>query len=389
MKTIPGIDLFKENFPRKFYNLNAAILTNQAGLDSNLNPTVEVIKKSKLVKIKAIFGPQHGFTGHTQANMIEWEGYMHPDLKIPIYSLYGKNREPRKEWLEDIEILIIDLQDVGSRYYTFIWTMALCFKVCEKLSIPVFVLDRPNPISGRNIEGLILEEKFSSFMGIHPIIIRHGLTIAEIALYFKENFYKKLDLNLILMKNYLRKFFWSDTKLIWAMPSPNMPSEETALLYPGTCLLEGTNISEGRGTTKPFEIFGAPFFDKKIEKEAKKLNCEDFYLRPIVFQPTFDKYKDKICNGFQIHVLNKKKFKPFILGFLILKLSYKIYPEKFKWREPPYEYEFQKLPIDIIAGTDFLRKAIEKDLPLKDFEEKELEDIKKFKKIRENFLLYK
>ncbi|MEJ5167357.1 MAG: DUF1343 domain-containing protein [Thermoanaerobaculia bacterium] len=389
MKTLLGIDLFEEKIPKKFYKKRAGVLTHPAGVDSNLKSSFEVIIKSKKVKVVALFGPQHGFTGHTQDNMIEWETFIHPELKIPVYSLYGKKREPEEEWLKNLDLLIIDLQDVGSRYYTFIWTMALCFKVCEKLGIPVLVLDRPNPISCNRVEGFMLEEKFSSFVGLHPLITRHGLTISEIALYFKENFYKNLDLNFILMKNYKRDYFFEDTKLKWVMPSPNMPSEETALLYPGMCLLEGTNLSEGRGTIKPFEIFGAPFFDEKIEREIKKLKDESVFFRPLHFEPTFNKYKGQICKGFQIHILNKKKLKSFSLAYKILKISLQLYPDKFKWKEPPYEYEYEKLPIDILSGTDFLRKSIEENLPFEKFEEREREDCRIFNKIRKEFFLYK
>lgn len=388
MKTVLGIDLFKEKLPRKFYKTKAGILTHPAGVSSDLKSSIEVILNSNLVELKAIFGPQHGFTG-TQDNMIEWETFVHPELKIPVYSLYGEKREPEEEWLQNLDLLIIDLQDVGSRYYTFIWTMALCFKVCEKLNIPVLVLDRPNPISCNKIEGFLLDKKFSSFVGLHPLAIRHSMTIAEIALYFKENFYKNLNLNFILMENYKRSFYFIDTKLIWVMPSPNMPTEDTALVYPGMCLLEGTNLSEGRGTTKPFEIFGAPFYDEKIEKEIKNLNSDVVYFRPLYFEPTFNKYKSEVCRGFQIHILNKKKFNSFKTGFLILKISYNLYPEKFKWKMPPYEYEYEKLPIDIIAGTDYLRLAIEKNIPLNEMEERMEEDCKEFKKKRYNYLLYK
>lgn len=191
------------------------------------------------------------------------------------------------------------------------------------------------------------------------------------------------------MKNYKRDFYFKDTKLKWVMPSPNMPEEETAILYPGMCLLEGTNLSEGRGTTKPFEIFGAPFFDEKIEKELRKLNSDSIYFRPVYFQPTFNKYKGEICKGFQIHILNKNKLNSFQLGLKIIKISYKLYPDKFEWMMPPYEYEYKKIPIDIISGTDYLRKSIENNIPLKEIFEKEKEDCKKFNKIRKDLFLYR
>ena len=389
MKTFTGIDLFKEKFPRKFYKAKAGLLTHPAGVNINLKSSIEVILNSKLVNLKAIFGPQHGFTGHTQANMIEWETFIHPTLKIPVYSLYGKERQPEKKWLLDLDLLIIDLQDVGSRYYTFIWTMAHCFKICEKIGLPVLILDRPNPIGCEKIEGYVLNEKFSSFVGIHPLPIRHSMTIAEIALYLKDKFYKNLELFIIPMKNYKRKYFFEDTNLFWVMPSPNMPSVETCFVYPGACLLEGTNISEGRGTTKPFEIFGAPYFDHKIDLKVKELKIKGAILREIYFQPTFDKYKVEICKGFQIHITDRKVFKPFKTFVLIIKLVYDLYPKYFKWKQPPYEYEYNKMPIDILAGTDDLRISIEKGKKIEEIESNWFLDCENFKKIRENYLLYK
>lgn len=389
MKTFSGIDQFTEKFPRKFYKANVGVLTHPAGVDLKLKSSIEVILNSKLVNLKAIFGPQHGFTGHTQDNMIEWETFIHPTLKVPIYSLYGKKREPEKEWLLDLDLLIIDLQDIGSRYYTFIWTMALCFKLCEKMGIPILLLDRPNPIGCEEMEGYVLNEKFSSFVGIHPLPIRHSMTIAEIALYLKDNFYKNLELFIIQMKNYKRKYFFEDTKLFWVMPSPNIPTVETCFVYPGACLLEGTNISEGRGTTRPFEIFGAPYFDKKIDLSIKELKIKGAILREGYFEPTFNKYKGQICKGFQIHITDRKIFKPFKTFVSIIKLVYELYPKNFRWKEPPYEYEYNKMPIDILAGTDDLRISIEKGKDLEEIESNWLRDCKNFKEIRKNYLIYK
>ncbi len=389
MKVFLGIDLIEEKLDKKFFNSKVGVLTNPSGINFNFQSTVEVILKSENLKLKAIFGPQHGFTGHTQANMVEWEGFKDPLLKIPIYSLYGKRREPKEEWLSDLNLLIIDLQDIGSRYYTYIWTMALCFKICEKINLPVLVLDRPNPIGCKNLEGFVLKEEFSSFVGFHPLPIRHGMTICEVALYFKENFYKKLDLYIIPMKNYKRSYFFEDTKANWVMPSPNIPTIDTCFLYPGACLLEGTNISEGRGTTKPFEIFGAPFFEERIEKEIRKIKIDGGFLRPLYFQPTFDKYKGEICKGFQVHILNRKSFKPFKTFVSILKIIFDLYEKNFEWKKPPYEYEFEKMPIDILAGTDLLRKGIEGKISLKDMEEIWEGECKEFQKLRKNYLLYK
>jgi uncharacterized protein YbbC (DUF1343 family) len=383
-----GIDIFEKALDKKFHGLKAGVLIHPASVNRKLIYTKEVLLNTKKIKISAFFGPQHGIFGNTQDNMIEWEGFIDKSTGLPVYSLYGKTRKPTSEMLKDIDILIIDLQDVGARYYTFIWTMALCMEACEG-KIPLIVLDRVNPIGGIITEGPLLKKNFTSFVGLHPLPVRHGMTIGEIALYFKDNFYPKVDLTVIYLKNWKRKLWFNETGLHWVMPSPNMPTLDTATVYPGMCLLEGTILSEGRGTTRPFEIFGAPFIDPaKLVKRLNEFKLKGVFFRPLYFTPTFNKFSGQLCGGVQIHVIDREKFKAFKTAVAILLTIKEIYPQINIWREPPYEYEFEKLPFDILSGSDRLRKDIEEGKSLKDMEYWWNDELESFRKIREKYLIY-
>lgn len=383
-----GIDIFEKALDKKFHGLKAGVLIHPASVNRKLIYTKEVLLNTKKIKISAFFGPQHGIFGNTQDNMIEWEGFIDKSTGLPVYSLYGKTRKPTSEMLKDIDILIIDLQDVGARYYTFIWTMALCMEACEG-KIPLIVLDRVNPIGGIITEGPLLKKNFTSFVGLHPLPVRHGMTIGEIALYFKDNFYPKVDLTVIYLKNWKRKLWFNETGLHWVMPSPNMPTLDTATVYPGMCLLEGTILSEGRGTTRPFEIFGAPFIDPaKLVKRLNEFKLKGVFFRPLYFTPTFNKFSGHLCGGVQIHVIDREKFKAFKTAVAILLTIKEIYPQINIWREPPYEYEFEKLPFDILSGSDRLKKDIEEGKSLKDMEYWWNDELESFRKIREKYLVY-
>lgn len=383
-----GIDIFEKALDKKFHGLKAGVLIHPASVNRKLIYTKEVLLNTKKIKISAFFGPQHGIFGNTQDNMIEWEGFIDKSTGLPVYSLYGKTRKPTSEMLKDIDILIIDLQDVGARYYTFIWTMALCMEACEG-KIPLIVLDRVNPIGGIITEGPLLKKNFTSFVGLHPLPVRHGMTIGEIALYFKDNFYPKVDLTVIYLKNWKRKLWFNETGLHWVMPSPNMPTLDTATVYPGMCLLEGTILSEGRGTTRPFEIFGAPFIDPaKLVKRLNEFKLKGVFFRPLYFTPTFNKFSGQLCGGVQIHVIDREKFKAFKTAVAILLTIKEIYPQINIWREPPYEYEFEKLPFDILSGSDRLKKDIEEGKSLKDMEYWWNDELESFRKIREKYLIY-
>jgi len=385
-----GIDLVNKRWPEKFRSANIGLLLHPASITGNFSHSADICFNSKKFRVTTLFGPQHGIRGETQDNMIEWDSFRDKKTGIPVFSLYGKMRKPSREMLRDIDVMVIDLQDVGARYYTFIWTMALVMEACQEQNKAVVILDRPNPINGKAIEGPVLKQKYSSFVGLQSLPIRHGMTLGEIGLYFKDAFYKKLALQIIPMQGWKREMWFDKTGLPWVLPSPNMPTLETATVYPGMCLLEGTNVSEGRGTTRPFEIFGAPFIDPAVlTTRLKDLRLPGAIFRPLHFLPTFQKHAGKLCGGAQIHITNRGKFRPFRTAAAILKTVHDLYPGKFRWNNPPYEYEKNLLPIDILAGTDHFRKDIEQSSPLDNMEawwESELHDFDK--KIRRKYLLY-
>ncbi|MEW6419123.1 MAG: DUF1343 domain-containing protein [Nitrospirota bacterium] len=386
-----GLDKFERYWPKKLKGSRVGLLIHPASVNKRLNHATDLFIKSKKNKLKALFGPQHGIRGETQDNMVEWEGFHDKKTGLPVFSLYGRTRKPQSEMLKDIDVMVIDIQDIGSRYYTFIWTTELCMQACVETNKSMVILDRPNPIGGHNIEGPVLNMSFASFVGQRPLPIRHGMTVGEIGNYLRNEFYPSLDFHIIPMDGWKRNMWFNETGLPWVMPSPNMPTLETATVYPGMCLLEATNLSEGRGTTRPFEIFGAPFIDPDmLVKGLNELKLPGIIFRPMYFQPTFQKHAGKLCGGAQIHVLNREKFKPFKTGIAILKVVHDIYSNQFAWKEPPYEYEFKKTPIDILAGTDKLRKDIENGENLNQMEEWWQEQCHKFQReIRRRYLIYK
>jgi uncharacterized protein YbbC (DUF1343 family) len=347
------IDHLSDFWPKKLRGARVGALLHPASVSSTLEHGSRILERHSgdLFRLAAFFGPQHGFLGQTQDNMVQWKSYEHPRLRIPVCSLYGEHREPTGEILRDLDVLLIDLQDVGARYYTFIWTMYLCMRACEQSSVAVVVLDRPNPINGITTEGPVLNPDYKSFVGMHPIHVRHGHTIGELAQQFRDEAFPKCELWVLPMKNWKREMWSDQTGLQWVMPSPNMPALDTATVYPGLCLLEGTNISEGRGTTRPFEIFGAPFINaEKLCSELNALKLPGVFFRENYFQPTFQKFADELCGGAQIHVLDRDEFRPFLTGVQIIKHIRKTYPEQFQWKQPPYEYEWKRLPIEILIG---------------------------------------
>jgi uncharacterized protein YbbC (DUF1343 family) len=353
------LDHLAELWPTKFRGARIGALLHPASVSARLEHASRILERHNgdLFGLAAFFGPQHGFLGQTQDNMMEWESYQHPRLHIPVYSLYGEHREPTRETLEDLDVLLIDLQDVGTRYYTFIWTMYLCMRACEKAGIALVVLDRPNPINGVTTEGPLLDPNYKSFVGLHSIPVRHGKTTGELAQQFRVEAFSECRLSILPMKNWERAMWFDQTGLPWVMPSPNMPTLDTATVYPGMCLLEGTNISEGRGTTRPFEIFGAPFIDTELLcRELNDLNLPGVFFRENYFKPAFQKFAGQLCGGSQLHVTDRNVFRPFQTGVEIIRCIRKLYPDSFAWKQPPYEYEREKLPIQILLGgpaTDF------------------------------------
>jgi len=390
MRVRIGLELLAKKWPGRFRGVRAGLLVHPASVDGEFKHTVDIVLRSKKCRLTALFGPQHGIRGETQDNMVEWRGFRDSKTGLPVFSLYGTTRQPEPSMLRDLDVIIIDLQDVGARYYTFIWTIELCMQICLKERKSVVILDRPNPLGGVAIEGTVLNAHYASFVGNKPLPIRHGMTVGEIAWYLKDVFYPSLDLHVIAMEGWKRKMWFDETGVPWVMPSPNMPTLDTATVYPGMCLLEGTLLSEGRGTTKPFEMFGAPF----IEPHALVRRLQEFRLsgvafRPLFFEPTFQKHSSRICGGAQIHVTNRETYRPFKTGVAVLKAVHDLYPARFRWKSPPYEYERKKMPIDILAGTDRIRKSIEKGISLKHLEGWWREQCHHFHQtVRRRFLMY-
>ena len=386
---LTGLDLLHGNFVKTLSGFRIGLLANQASVDSHLNSTKEVVSQLFPGQLKALFGPQHGYGGEDQDNMVETSHTSDQNLKIPIFSLYARSREPSKEMLDGIDILIVDLQDVGTRVYTFTSTMLHCMKAAAKYGKKVIVLDRPNPLGGQIVEGNLLAPELFSFVGPDSIPMRHGLTMGEMALYFNHRYHLKCDLEIITMKGWRRKMLWKETGLRWIMPSPNMPLPETALVYPGQVIWEGTNISEGRGTCRPFEIFGAPFLDTNaIKSEMGKYATDGCTLQNYQFRPTFGKWAGELCHGFMIHILDSAVYRPYFTSICLLHAILKIHGNDFKWKQPPYEYEYDKMPIDLILGNSNLRHDLESGKHPPALKEKWPREIESFLKTRKEFLLY-
>ena len=355
-----GLERLLEAPPGWMKGKHLGLLCNPASVNHQFMHARELIHSRFPGQLKALFSPQHGFFAEKQDNMIESDDFVDPILKIPVFSLYGKTRIPTYEMFDKIDILLIDLQDVGTRVYTFIYTMSYCMEIGKATGIKVVVLDRPNPINGVQVEGNCLKEKFASFVGRFPIPMRHGLTIGELARLFNDHFNICCNLEVIAMKNWDRKMYYNDTGLPWVAPSPNLPTPMSAIVYPGQVLWEGTNISEGRGSTLPFEIFGAPFLDiDGVLSEMGGRRIQGAVLRPLAFEPTSNKWAGTGCFGFQIHIIDPYLYKPYTTSLKLLSAIYKLHGEDFQWKQPPYEYEFERLPIDLILGNDELRKKIE------------------------------
>ncbi|MEM9015778.1 MAG: DUF1343 domain-containing protein [Verrucomicrobiota bacterium] len=348
------VDRLAQLWPDRFRGKETGAVLHAASVSSHLEPTLSILETmadAGTIRLSALFGPQHGFETTTQDNMIEWSGYRHPRLGIPVHSLYGEHREATAEMLDGIEVLFLDLVDVGARYYTFIWTMFLCLKACSERGIPIIVADRPNPINGITEEGRPQEPSHLSFVGLHPLPIRHGKTIGELAQLFCQNLFPAADLTVLPMDQWNRDSYYDETCLPWVMPSPNMPTLETAVVYPGMCLFEGTNVSEGRGTTRPFELFGAPWIDgSAFSGDLEKRNLPGIRFREAAFEPGFQKHAGQVCQGCQLHVTDRDAFRPVRTALEILRLLQESYPDSFQWNSPPYEYEYEKLPIEILCG---------------------------------------
>lgn len=398
-----GIDVV-ENNPNAIsflFGKRVGLIANPASVNRALHHSLDVLSQLSQVKLTCAFGPQHGMRGEKQYNMIESEDYLDPIRKIPVFSLYGKTRRPTEEMLSHCDAVLVDLQDVGCRIYTYLTTLVYVMQECAKFKKQVVVLDRPNP-AGRALEGSILKPGNESFVGAGPILMRHGLTLGEIAYWIKDEFKLSTELHVIKMEGYepnaVPGLGWPIYERAWVNPSPNIPTHSSTRTYPGTVMLEGTTLSEGRGTTRPLEGFGAPDLDgEKILKEIARIAPEVLKgakFRPFYFQPTFYKHQDQLCSGIQIHTddvdFKTDEFKPYRFMAVAFKAIRNLKPSYELWRNFPYEYVYDRLAIDVITGCETLRKWVDDPKSsYSDLNQFLAQDEKTWKDQIEKYVLYK
>ena len=365
------------------------LVCNPASVDGRIVHASDRLGSTAEWTLAALFGPQHGISSDLQENMIETPHARDAKRRVPIYSLYSETREPTAQMLADIDVLVIDLQDVGTRIYTYIYTMANCLRAARKHGIRVVVCDRPNPINGDDIEGAVLDPAYTSFVGQFPIPMRHGLTIGEAARLFNDHFGLNAAVDVVPMEGWRRSMYFDETGLPWVLPSPNIPTLDTTIVYPGAVLFEGTQLSEGRGTNRPFEFVGAPWIEGDRFAEAmNRRGLAGAYFRPVLFEPTFHKHTQTACGGCQIHVTDRKTFRPVRIAVELLAEFHREAPQKTLWRDPPYEYERIKPPIDILYGSDRLRLGIDAGEDAASIAAAWPRDEDAFRKLRKRFLLY-
>jgi uncharacterized protein YbbC (DUF1343 family) len=362
-----GLENVCQNPPAWLGSCRLGLLCNPASVDPKFRHARDLIARRFPGQLKALYAPQHGFQAEKQDNMVESADGIDPLLDIPVFSLYSSTRVPTRDMFAPIDVLLVDLQDAGTRVYTFAYTLSYCMEAARRYSKKVLVLDRPNPINGQSVEGNCVAADCTSFVGRYPIPMRHGLTIGELALLFNRHFGICCDLEVMPMQNWRRTMTYTDTGLPWVPPSPNLPTPVSAMVYPGQVLWEGTNVSEGRGTTLPFELFGAPFIESRLLAAAvTATELPGVILRPVTFEPTANKWSGHPCHGFQIHVTDPQHYRPYATSLKLLQAVIRHHRQDFQWKPPPYEYEFERLPIDLIIGDRTVRERIENLDPIDD-----------------------
>ena len=365
------------------------LVCNQASVDHGFRHAADLLSDHAEINVTTLFGPQHGIRGDVQDNMIETDHTIDRRTKLPVYSLYSETREPTEKMLSDVDVIVADLQDVGCRIYTFAYTIANCMRAAKKLGKKVVVCDRPNPIGGEKIAGNLLDPDCTSFVGQFPIPTRHGLTMGELATLFNDHFGIGCELEVVEMSGWARELWYDETDSPWVLPSPNIPTPATTSVFPGTVHLEGTQMSEGRGTTKPFELNGAPYIEPDAFADAlAELDLPGVRFRACGFMPTFQKHAGQACGGVQIHVTERQVFEPVTAGVAIVKIARDMYGDEFKWKEPPYEYEYDRNPFDVIAGTPKLREQLERGDSLDAITRSWKPGLKEFEALRRRVLLY-
>ena len=385
-----GLKRLLEQKPDALRGARVGLICNQASVDHGYQHAADLLFQNPEIQLSALFGPQHGIRGDVQDNMIETGHGIDRKTGLPVHSLYSETREPTDAMLQDVDVLVFDMQDVGCRIYTFVYTLANCMRAARRLGKKVIVCDRPNPINGASMEGNILEPEYASFVGQFPLPTRHGMTVCELAQMFNEHFKIGCELEVIPMSGWKREFWHDDTDAPWVMPSPNMPTLDAATVFPGTVHFEGTQVSEGRGTTKPFELIGAPYIDPDAYADAlNALGLRGVFFRSCVFQPTFQKHAGVSCGGVQIHVTDRDSFEPWLTGIAMAKFAHDMYPNDFLWKVPPYEYVYDKNPFDVISGTAKIREAFEQGIELDAIAAETKAPLEEFKDLREPYLLYR
>lgn len=365
------------------------LVCNQASVDHGFRHVADVFHQNPDIQLTTLFGPQHGIRGDVQDNMIETGHAVDRKTGLPIYSLYSETREPTEGMLRDVDTIVFDLQDVGTRIYTFIYTLANCMRAAKKFGKKVIACDRPNPIGGTKVAGVVLDPACASFVGQFPIATRHGMTVCELGRTFNEHFGIGCDLECVTMFGWSRSRWYDETDGPWVLPSPNIPTVDTTVVFPATVHLEGTQMSEGRGTTKPFEFAGAPYIDADdFAAVLAELQLPGVSFRSCGFKPTFQKHAGQACGGVQIHVTDREVFEPVIAGIAIVKSAFDMYGDDFRWKDPPYEYEYDRNPFDLISGTSKVREAIERGDSLDSIRASWDAPLGEFVRLREQFLLY-
>ena len=387
MSVLSGLDRLLAR-PGDLKGRRLGLIANPTTVTSGLVHGAIALKKARGLKLTTLFGPEHGIWADAQ-DLVHVDDSRDAATGLRVFSLYGKRLAPTAEMLADVDALLYDVQDVGSRYYTFIYTMLHAMEACAATGRAMVVLDRPNPIGGEAVDGNVLQPGWESFVGRHPLAVRHGMTSGELALMFKHERRIDVDLRVVEMKGWRRKMSWEDTGLPWVMPSPNMPTVDTAYVYPGGCLVEGTNLSEGRGTTRPFELVGAPWLDPwALAHDLTREKIPGVAFRATWFTPTFQKHAGLACGGVQLHVTDRGPFPSFLTYALLIHHSRRQAPERFAWRDPPYEYEHVKRPIDILCGTDAVRKAIDAGVSPRKLAKGWKKELAEFRRRRARYLLY-
>lgn len=393
-RTICGLErLLTEKNLQDICKGSIAYLGHSPAVTHDFQLGLEAVLKLFGARLIKAFGPQHGFVTDVQDNMVESSDFKHPYFNIIIHSLYGETRVPTDEMLSGVDTLLVDLQDVGTRVYTYITTLGLVMERCEKLGIKVVVLDRPNPVGGELIEGPVLQKEWHSFVGHHPIPQRHGMTIGEVANLQKKIFTPDCELEVIPCSHWRRNYFWRDCQWPWVNPSPNLPTPESAITFCGTVLYEGTLVSEGRGTTRSLEVLGHPKIDPFkfrdfVSDKLKETDLRGFSIRPLQFHPMFQKYSGQTCGGIHIHPTGPSDFYSWRLGAYLLRCFYEYLEGDFKWNDAPYEYQTEELAINFINGGPSLKNWVENDGSYQGLTEIDKEGHKEFLSLREDCLIY-